>query len=79
LVREDRGAWIYLMSAPEHLARSSNSSSKATNHAVKLKTSGRALPEVSEVKHKVGFGLPGLKAVKPFAGCVDSIIHDFDS
>jgi hypothetical protein len=25
---------------------------------VKLKTSGRALPEVSEVKHKVVFGLP---------------------
>jgi hypothetical protein len=28
---------------------------------VKLKTSGRALPEVSEVKHKVVFGLPEAK------------------
>jgi hypothetical protein len=48
------------------------------NEAAKRKTSGRALPEVSEVKHKVGFGLPGLKAVKLFAGCVASIIHYFN-
>jgi hypothetical protein len=65
------------MSAPVHRARS-NASGNAANEALKLKTSGRALPEVSEVKHKVGFGLPGLKAVKPFAGCVDRIIHYFD-
>jgi hypothetical protein len=43
----------------------------ALNEAVKLKTSGRALPEVSEVKHKVAFGLPWLRAVKPFAGYLD--------
>ena len=37
---------------------SSSNSSSRINEVMKLKTSGRALPEVSEVKHKVAFGLP---------------------
>jgi hypothetical protein len=50
---------------------SSSNSSSRISQAIKLKTSGRALPEVSEVKHKVAFGLPRLRAVKPFAGYLE--------